>query len=32
MEKKYLIQVRNEYSLQPSKLFYKCKLKNKEAL
>jgi hypothetical protein len=30
--KKDLIQVRNEYSPQPSKLLYNCQLKNKEAL
>jgi hypothetical protein len=29
---KDLIQVRNEYSLQLSKLLHNCKLKNKEAL
>jgi hypothetical protein len=28
----FLIQVRNEYSPQPSKLLYNCKFKNKEAL
>ncbi len=28
----FLIQVRNEYSPQPSKLLYNCQLKNKEAL
>ncbi len=32
MKKKHLIQVRNEYSSQLSKLLYNCKLKNKEAL
>ncbi len=32
MEKKDLIQVRNEYSPQPSKMLYNCKLKNKEVL
>ncbi len=31
-EKIDLIQVCYEYSLQPSKLLYNCKLKNKEAL
>ncbi len=33
MKKKHLIQVRNEYSPQLSKLLYmyNCKLKNKEA-
>ena len=30
-EKKHLIQVRNEYSPQLSKLLYNCKLKNKKA-
>jgi hypothetical protein len=28
----FLIQVRNEYSPQPSKLLYNCQFKNKEAL
>jgi hypothetical protein len=28
----FLIQVRNEYLQQPSKLLYNCKFKNKEAL
>jgi hypothetical protein len=31
MKKKHLIQMRNEYSPQLSKLLYNCKLKNKEA-
>ncbi len=32
MKKKDLIQVRNVYSPQLSKLLYTCKLKNKETL
>jgi hypothetical protein len=32
IEKKHLIQVRNEYSLQLSKLLHNWRLKNKEAL
>jgi hypothetical protein len=28
----FIIQVRNEYTPQPSKLLYNCQLKNKEAL
>ncbi len=31
MKEKHLIQMRNEYSPQLSKLLYNCKLKNKEA-
>jgi hypothetical protein len=31
MKEKHLIQMRNEYSAQQSKLLYNCKLKNKEA-
>ncbi len=31
MKEMHLIQMRNEYSPQLSKLLYNCKLKNKEA-
>jgi hypothetical protein len=31
MKEKHLIQMRNEYSPQLSKLLYTCKLKNKKA-